>query len=360
MKDNTLEVQDTKVIRFITENKYKFLRHVVLLVGIFIIIFYTNWLSEYSGIYKYYRLLCVSGVLITMFYINMNILVPRFFFKGQYIVYLLLLLVLVVTSLAFMSSILSTFMDSDNIMSHQHHSDGDGGSYDSIIILFPIILVTTMIKLFQRWMRDNQKITELNNIAFTMELNELRNQINPHFLFNMLNGIKSLVRIDPEKATIVIMKLSEFLRYQLYENNGERTLLKSEINFISNFLDLEKLRRDNLSMEITNDTESQIINSVFLPPNLFTTFVENAVKHSVDIHGAESFVRINIKINGDDLYFNCINSKDPDYRPSSNEKSSGLGLGNIKRRLELLYGTNYTLAIASTDTKYEVKLIIPL
>jgi len=245
-------------------------------------------------------------------------------------------------------------------MSQQHPIGGKRGSYDSTIIMFSIILVTTMIKLFQRWMRDNQKITELNNITFTMELNELRNQINPHFLFNMLNGIKSLVRTDPEKATIVIMKLSEFLSYQLYENNEERTLLKSEINFLSNFLDLEKLRRDNLSVEITNDTKSQIFNSMFLPPNLFITFVENAVKHSVDIHGAESFVRINIKIIRDKLYFNCINSKDPNYRPSFNEKTSGLGLGNIKRRLELLYGDNHTLTIESAETKYEINLIIPL
>jgi LytS/YehU family sensor histidine kinase len=242
----------------------------------------------------------------------------------------------------------------------EKHNDADRGFYESIVIIIPIILVTTMIKLFQRWMRDNERIRELNNVTFKMELNELRNQINPHFLFNMLNGIKSLVRTDPEKASIVIMKLSEFLRYQLYENNDERTLLKSEINFLSNFLDLETLRRDNLSVKIGSNTSSQTINNVFLPPNLFTTFVENAVKHSVDIHGAESFIEINIDIDDDKLIFNCVNSKDPNYKPSSSEKSSGLGLGNIKRRLELLYDDKHTIDIKTTETKYEINLTIPL
>jgi LytS/YehU family sensor histidine kinase len=231
--------------------------------------------------------------------------------------------------------------------------------YEGTIILAPIILVTTMIKLFQRWTRDNERIAELKNITLTMELNELRNQINPHFLFNMLNGIKALVRRDPEKATIVILKLSEFLRYQLYENNDEKILLRSEINFLTNFLDLEKLRRDNLSTDISSQTTPRILNSVFLPPNLFTTFVENAVKHSVTISGAESYIRIKIEINEGKLFFHCVNSRDSDYRPSS-EKHSGLGLANIKRRLELLYADNYVLEIMPTENEHTIKLTVPI
>jgi LytS/YehU family sensor histidine kinase len=192
-----------------------------------------------------------------------------------------------------------------------------------------------------------------------MELNELRNQINPHFLFNMLNGIKALIRSDPEKATLVIMKLSEFLRYQLYENNNEKTLLRSEINFLSNFLALEKLRRDHLSVDISSQTAPRILNWISLPPNLFTTFLENAVKHSVDISGGESYVRVGIEIEEDKLYFSCTNSKDPAYKPS-NGKNSGLGLANIKRRLDLLYGDHYNLETSSGDKEYNVKLTIPI
>ena len=359
MKQESPEVKDTKVIRLIVDDKYRLLRHAVLWLGLLAVIFCSQWLSEYSGAYKYYRLFCVYITLITMFYINMNVLVPRFFFKGRYILYLVLLLLLVIVCLAVMSVLLHTYFNPVGIVANRYDRQSDKGLYEGTIIVVPIILVTTMTKLFQRWMRDNERIAELRNITLSMELNELRNQINPHFLFNMLNGIKALVRKDPEKATVVILKLSEFLRYQLYENNDEKILLRSEINFLTNFLDLEKLRRDNLSTDISSQTAPRVINSVFLPPNLFTTFVENAVKHSVTISGAGSYIRITIEINEGKLYFSCINSKDPDYRPS-NEKHSGLGLANIKRRLELLYADNYDLEITSTENEYTIKLTIPI
>jgi LytS/YehU family sensor histidine kinase len=155
------------------------------------------------------------------------------------------------------------------------------------------------------------------------------------------------------------MKLSEFLRYQLYENTEEKTLLRSEINFLSNFLNLEMIRRDNLLINISSPTEPGILNGIFLPPNLFTIFIENAVKHSVNISGAESFIKVTIEVIEEKLYFSCVNSKDADY-VASDKKNSGLGLANIKRRLKLLYDNNYSLDIVSSDQQYNVNLVIPL
>jgi LytS/YehU family sensor histidine kinase len=217
-----------------------------------------------------------------------------------------------------------------------------------------------MVKLLQRWTKDSERMAELSNITLNMELNELRNQINPHFLFNMLNNVKALIRNDPEKATTVIMKLSEFLRYQLYENTEEKTALVGELNFISNFLNLEKIRRDNLSIGIDNKTDVRSAGAVFIPPNLFTTFVENAVKHSINISGKEAWIRISIAIEDRSLHFMCSNSKDAIASVPTDKKSSGLGLANIKRRLELLYQDKYTLKINATDATYTVNLIIPV
>jgi LytS/YehU family sensor histidine kinase len=285
----------------------------------------------------------------------MNILVPLFFFKGRYILYLLLLVILVILSLSLVSFIFDMLAMSNGWKNHWREANEERKFYEGTIIVIPIILVTTMIKLFQTWIRDRDSIAELKNITLKMELNELRNQINPHFLFNMLNGIKSLTRIDPEKAALVIMKLSEFLRYQLYENNEQKAVLKAEMNFLANFLDLEKLRRDRFFTEINSSTPAAVLNSVFLPPNLFTTFVENAVKHSVDILGADSYVKVVIEVKGNRLYFTCINSRDPDYR-ASDEKNSGLGLANVRRRLELLYPDAYQLDLQSSEREYIVKL----
>jgi len=359
MKYDQLEPRDAKIIRLLVDDRYKLLRHVVLLLGSLIILLFSNEFSSESGFHSYYRVLFAYAGLIFMCYFNMNILVPRFFFKGQYVIYLVLLVLLVVACEIPLSYAMNSIFTPEELAAHRRQARFVRGSYEGTIILVSITLVSTMIKLFQRWMKDNERMAELKNLTLTMELSELRNQVSPHFLFNMLNGIKALVRTDPDKANLVIMKLSEFLRYQLYENNDEKILLRSELNFLANFLDLEKLRRDNLSVNISTEIEPPVLNRIFLPPSLFTIFVENAVKHSADISGAGSYIHITFTINGDKLCFSCINSKDPAYI-LSDEKNRGLGLANIKRRLELLYGENYVLEISSTTTTYNTQLTIPI
>jgi LytS/YehU family sensor histidine kinase len=159
-------------------------------------------------------------------------------------------------------------------------------------------------------------------------------------------------------ATEVIMKLSDFLRYQLYENNDDKTLLKSEINFISNFLKLEEIRRDNLKTRISCPIELEK-KGVFLPPHLFTAFVENAIKHSLSAGDADTFITIHFSETDQQLCFECENSKDPD-NSFVRSKYSGLGLANAKRRLDLLYRNDYELSVSTTETLYSVKLTIPL
>jgi LytS/YehU family sensor histidine kinase len=168
--------------------------------------------------------------------------VPKFFFKTKYITYLILLVLMGVIGLNMIGNGFKFFFEDFRVENIK--KEGEKGSiYEGILMCIPIILTTTTVKLLQKWINDTKRITELNNLTLQMELNELRNQINPHFLFNMLNNVKALTRTDPEKASAVIVKLSEFLRYQLYENGEEKTLLTSEIDFLSNFLNLEKIRR---------------------------------------------------------------------------------------------------------------------
>lgn len=354
-----LELRYTNLLRFIVDDRYRVLRHLVLLLATLLVIFYSNWQEKYSGSYKYYRLLCVYGVLVGMSYFNMFLLVPHFFFKGKYLLYLGLLSLMVLVCLWFMDTLLHSYLTSIPEIATLGDNDDERGFYEGFIMLMSVILMTTMVKLFQRWTRDNGRIAELKNIALSMELKELKNQINPHFLFNMLNGIKALVRTDPEKATVVIMKLSEFLRYQIYENNDDRAMLSAEVTFLSNFLNLEMLRRDNLSIDIVLPKAQVTLQSIFLPPNLFTTFVENAVKHSVDINGNESTISIKIDVSERQIQFLCINSVDPDFI-AADKKHSGLGLVNIKRRLELLYGQKYSLAVLAEENKFTVTLFLPL
>ena len=350
--------KETLVMDFLTEDRFRLSRHMLFLTFFFLLLYSARFWHWYSGIYQYYILFFVYIMLITMVYINIYVLVPRFFFRARYITYLILLVLMGVIGLNLIGYGFKTLFSDFRIVNIK--TEGEKGSiYEGVLMCVPIILTTTTVKLLQKWIHDNKRIMELSNLTLQMELNELRNQINPHFLFNMLNNVKALTRTDPEKASTVIVKFSEFLRYQLYENSEEKTLLTSEIDFLSNFLTLEKIRRENFSFDIESDTENKASKSIFIPPNLFTTFVENAVKHSADISGKDSYIKIIIKVENKELFFTCMNSRDPNFI-ISNEKYSGLGLANIKRRLELLYGSTFDLKIASGEKEYTVNLKIPV
>ena len=188
----------------------------------------------------------------------------------------------------------------------------------------------------------------------------LKAQINPHFLFNMLNGIKATMRTDTEKAETMIFKLSDFLRYQLYENTADKTFFKSELDFLTNLIELEKTRRENFAISITTAIPQVEINSLLIPPNLFTIFVENAIKHSVAIGLEESYVNVHFEKIQHRLCFTCTNTKDPVYSNSINKKPGGIGLVNIRRRLELLYGDDCQLQTIADEHTHTVKLSIPL
>ncbi|MBO9690694.1 histidine kinase [Chryseobacterium sp.] len=358
MKYSPWKFEETLVMDFLVEAKYGFMRHLLFLIFFFFLMYSARFWHWYSGMYQYYVLFFVYAVLITMVYINIYVLVPRFFFKTKYVTYLVLLVLMGVVGLNFIGYGFRLFFEDFRVKNIIRESER-GGVYEGILMCIPIILTTTTIKLLQKWINDSKRINELSNLTLNMELNELRNQINPHFLFNMLNNVKALIRTDPEKASVVIVKLSEFLRYQLYENSEEKTLLTSEIDFLSNFLNLEKIRRDHFSFDIQIHMDRRTVNSIFISPNLFTTFVENAVKHSIDISGRESYVKTEISIENKQLYFLCINSRSA-YYSVSDQKNSGLGLANITRRLELLYGDAFELQIESGDKEYMVNLKIPV
>jgi len=358
MANDSERLKTRQLINFLVEDRYRLLRHASLLLGLLALLYTAEFSKGYSGYSRYYSLFAVYFVFISMFYINTYILVSYLFFKGRYLLYLILLVVVVMVGLSSVSYILNTHLGAYRVLEENQGYPQD--FYKGTVVSICVILVTTTLKLLQRWAKDNERLVELTNLTLRMELNELRNQISPHFLFNMLNNVKALIRTNPEMATTVIIKLSEFLRFQLYENSEEKTLLVSEINFLSNYVNLEKIRRDNLSITIEDRLDEQTLRKVSVPPNLFIMFIENAVKHSVDLTDKGSYINIRFEtINDKLLRFSCVNSVSPAY-VISDKKSSGLGLANIKRRLELLYQDTYRLDITATDNVYKVDLTIPI
>ncbi|MFZ4262768.1 sensor histidine kinase [Sphingobacterium sp. HJSM2_6] len=233
--------------------------------------------------------------------------------------------------------------------------------FDGVFLSVILISTSTTFKLFQQWIINMERISELKQLSYKHELNALKNQINPHFLFNMLNNINHLIRTKPDQANEVVSKLSGFLRHQIYKSDDENVLLISEIEFLKNFLDLEKIRRDDFSIhiQVTHVTPNdQAINTINLPANLFTTFVENAVKHSASLLNKETSIYIEFKIHSHKLEFICRNSTE--HIPIQNNKHRGLGLLTIKKRLDLIYQDQYDLQIKSNEFDYTVQLILPI
>ncbi|WP_343704228.1 histidine kinase [Chitinophaga sp.] len=216
-----------------------------------------------------------------------------------------------------------------------------------------LLAASSSIKLFQKGMMDKQLIYELERSKTYAELEQLKNQINPHFLFNTLNNANVLTKKDPEKASQVLMKLSDLLRYQLYDSAREKVLLTSDIHFLEDFLNLEKVRRDSFDFLISKEGD---LSGVQIPPLLFISFVENAVKHNNDATRS-SYVNLYFNVRNNELFFTCINSK-PVLKSVNN--AGGLGLANVKRRLELLFPAAHSLNIEDDPERYCVTLTIKL
>lgn len=201
--------------------------------------------------------------------------------------------------------------------------------------------------------RERQKIIDQRNLEQQMEY--LKYQVNPHFFMNTLNNIHALVDIDPERAKTTIVELSKMMRHILYEGSKKLIPLTREVEFLNLYVQLMRLRYTR-KVHINVDVPPQLP-ELKLPPLMLIIFVENAFKHGIS-YREESFVDIKVRVENKRLLFSCSNSK-PTQIQRTNEKG-GMGLQNVRQRLELLYDDDYTLDISDGEKTYEVKLDIPM
>lgn len=201
--------------------------------------------------------------------------------------------------------------------------------------------------------RERQKIIDQRNLEQQMEY--LKYQVNPHFFMNTLNNIHALVDIDPERAKTTIVELSKMMRHILYEGSKKLIPLTREVEFLNLYVQLMRLRYTR-KVHINVDVPPQLP-ELKLPPLMLIIFVENAFKHGIS-YREESFIDIKLRVENKRLLFSCCNSK-PTQVQRTNEKG-GMGLQNVRQRLELLYEDDYTLDICDGEKTYEVKLDIPM
>ena len=217
---------------------------------------------------------------------------------------------------------------------------------------------STVLKVFSDWVRYQRDRQILEKQTMQSELRFLRSQINPHFLFNTLNSLYALTLKQSEKAPEIVIKLSEMMRYMLYECNEKRVPLSKEVNYIQNYLDLEKLRHGN-NVDIKFDLEGQV-NHQMIAPLMFIPFLENSFKHGLKNQIEPGFVDIKMNVGIEKVGVNIENSRSQNLPSQIHKRSGGIGLKNVQRRLNILYPNKHQLSISETPKTYSIQLQIEL
>lgn len=290
-------------------------------------------------------------------YLNILVLIPRLLSKSRYLLYLVSLAITVAAA-AWLNMLI--FSDLIDIILPGYYFISYYDYTDLLKIFTAFTVITTLIELSKGWFRlaeARHKLVLLEKEHTEAELSSLKNQINPHFLFNSLNSLYSLVITKSETAPSYILKLADFLRYILYETSSELVTLEQELSSIRNYIEIQKLRSGDeiaVSLNVEGTTSGKLI-----APLLFLPLIENAFKHGRLAGMESSYVEIIISITDNNIQVAIKNNAEQVYQNNAKE-SSGIGLDNLRKRLNKLYPGCHSLEIISISDTFTINLIVPL
>lgn len=359
------------------------------LIGFIILLYIIFFTSILNVLYQFHQALflaILNGVFhLLIVYLNNYWLIPSVLKHKKYTAYIASVLILIVSLAFFRAYIEFTYLDfipekmiNTTITTPQNNNTGFlSAIFPSMPpdfpytlknqkrVFFPPILLSNILiwsiafsfYFAKEWFDSQRLEVERKNETLETELKFLKNQLNPHFLFNTLNNIYSYTYIKDERAAPMLMQLSEMLRYMLYDCNESRVTMEKELQFLKNFIDLQKMKTDKvqtIDCEIDNH-----IQSFKIAPLLLLPFFENSFKHSDLDSNPYGFIKIRLQFKENKtLYFEIENTK---RKNKSNQKeNSGIGLENVKKRLELLYPQQFDLQINENEQTFKINLILEL
>jgi len=290
---------------------------------------------------------------ISLFYINYLILIPRFLDRKNYAVYAMAVL-FVVVGYGLAKYGVGRIFPNDVLLRNSTNIIGFWSYFISTVITsLMFIFLSIVLKFSIAWFLNERIQRDLENQRLTAELAFLKSQINPHFLFNSLNSIYSLAYQKSDNTPGAILKLSEIMRYMLYESNDNKVALEKELQYLQNYIDLQKIRFGKNAF-IDFKIEG-VVGDQRIVPLLLIAFIENAFKHGV-ANDAATAIQLLIRIDATTLYFFIRNKKHANNR----DAVGGIGLSNVKRRLDLLYPRKYSLEIRDEIDTYTCELSLVL
>ncbi|AZI24506.1 MAG: sensor histidine kinase [Pedobacter agri] len=300
----------------------------------------------------------VFGIInVSIFYINYIFLIPGLIKRRKkYWLYILSFFALIAIAALLKTAI--AVLNPEELL----HYTMEGKAHEMSVNNFAVnsafstgffLVSSCIIKFTIDWFSSERIQRNLESERREMELQFLKSQLNPHFLFNSLNNIYSLAYQKSDKTADAIMKLSEIMRYMIYESNTPTVALNKEVDYLTNYIELQKIRfKDGAFIELTLNGE---IDDQKIVPLMLISFVENAFKHGV-VNDPENPVKINIIANQKILHFSVINKKNQQNK----DAQGGVGLTNVERRLQLVYPDRYKLNVVNSATHYTCELMIDI
>jgi two-component system LytT family sensor kinase len=295
------------------------------------------------------------AVLASLVYMTNYWLIPQFLYKKKYLAFSCLYVLLI-----FLFGWLKVFINSRLLEPFYNMSlfdDFKGRIYDNIIPLFLLVSTGAAAKILFDYMLTQRRLTEISREKAETELKFLKSQINPHFLFNSLNSIYFLIDKQNTSARQTLLQFSDLLRYQLYDCNNDRIPIEKELAYLKDYIRLQQIRKEN-NYQVDLDWGDGL-SGFSIVPLLLVPFVENAFKHIS--HHTRQMNTIDVRASRENGFFNfsVVNTKE--NGAISNEPDlGGIGLANVKRRLELLYPDQHKLTIEDANGVFEINLKLQL
>ncbi|HQW43783.1 MAG: histidine kinase [Chitinophagaceae bacterium] len=288
-----------------------------------------------------------------MISITNYVLIPQLLYKKQYVLFILAFCTLILFSSIIKMNILGRLLNNPELLNLSGNLKKR--IYDNIIPHFFLVTAGAAIKLMFDYGALQKRMGETAKEKAEAELNFLKSQINPHFVFNSLNAIYFLINKDNADARGALHKFSEMLRYQLYEVNDDKIPIEKEIHYLKDYVDLQQLRKDeNYSVQFNCAPD---VKGFSIEPLLLVPFVENAFKHISHHNNNTNYVRVDMFLANKIFIFSVVNSKE--QQPTT-ESHGGIGMVNVSRRLELLYPGKHELKIDDTENTFTVQLNLQL
>ncbi len=345
-----------QIIRLVNKaTRNSLLQHILFwAIAYFILLNIFSGSSRFQRIDYIYTSIFLASLFIPVA-INLFVCIPKLLDKKRYLLYGFIFLInLFVFSLfnqLLFDNLIDYILPGFYFISYYSY-------FDILKFFIVFLIITTLIKLSKEWFElseARQKIILLEKEKIDVELKALTNQVNPHFLFNSLNVLYSLSLNNRKETSDAIIKLSDIMRYVIYDSTTELVPLKSEIDLINNYIHLQRFRTEaKAKIKFHTDVKDE---SVSIAPMLLLPLVENSFKHGIKGDVANTFININLTSTNKSIHFSIENNKG-EADDIEQQKSGGVGLENIKSRLQLIYPESYTFEIKETDKSFRVELSI--